>query len=294
MDLATECYPCLMRQVVNASRLSGLTEEQSRMVLDHTMRMLLDLDKGLVPLHVVTHAYRYMRETFFAGHVDFDPYKELKRDANAGALAHLEEMESMVLESDSPLDTALRIAAAGNIIDYGAKDHGSISIEEEIEHIGELSFGVYDRDSFIEQLSTAKAILYIGDNAGEIVFDKVLLRAIRREYPQTTILFATRDIPIINDITLTDAHDVGMEEVADVISSGSHYPGTILAETNDQFRGAYGSADLVISKGQGNFESLGDEVDTKLFFIMRVKCARVAGITGVAIGDVVLLRNSRS
>jgi uncharacterized protein with ATP-grasp and redox domains len=196
----------------------------------------------------------------------------------------------MIKNAPSPLETAVKNAAAGNIIDFGAKDLGSIDIEKEIQKIPSLQFSHYDFKAFLGLLKKAKTILYIGDNAGEIVFDRMLIREIKRQYPEVQILFATRASPIINDITLEDAYQVGLEKEAKILSSGCNYPGLILDAASEVFLKIWHDADLVIAKGQGNYEGLSDVNDARLFFILRIKCERIAGAIGADVGDLVFWR----
>lgn len=290
MKFFNECYPCLLRQVIGTARLLDLNDHQTKVVLHKAMEYLLEDRQNIMPLHIVEWINTFIRATFYNGCDTFDPYKELKHHSNLMARHNSTKLEDMVTHSSSPLETALSIAAVGNIIDFGAKEHGSIDINHEIENMHNLNFSIYHYNELYEKLKVAKNLLYIGDNAGEIVFDKVLIREIKREFPGLDIIFAVRDRPIINDATIDDARIVGMDKEVTVISSGSIYPGTILEETSKEFRDIFESADIVIVKGQGNLESLCDISSVKLFFILRIKCDRIADIIGAKNGDMILLQ----
>ncbi len=187
----------------------------------------------------------------------------------------------------------MKIAAAGNIIDFGAKNHVALSIEEELDSIDQRGFGVYHFDAFFKRLSTAGTLLYICDNAGEIVLDKLFIEEIKKAFPSVAIICALRERPIINDAVLNDALSVGLDRVATVISSGSVYPGTILEETTRAFRELFDKSDLIISKGQGNFESLLDTANEKVFFILRIKCDLMARLSGTQRGNLVLMQGKQ-
>jgi uncharacterized protein with ATP-grasp and redox domains len=157
--------------------------------------------------------------------------------------------------------------------------------------VAELRWGVRARRgiaaAFKEAPARAGTLLYIGDNAGEIVFDKLLLETIAAQHPAMKRLFAVRGGPVINDVTDRDAERVKMGEVAEVVSTGYAAPGVILKRSSRKFRRAFASADLVLAKGQGNYESLAAEGGAKVFFLLRAKCRVIARDLGVEIGHFV-------
>lgn len=292
MQLFIECYPCILRQVINTAKLLDLNDKQIKSILDKTMEYLLESKQDTMPLHIVVWIYNFINEKFYNSSGNFDPYKDLKYSSNLLALKSLKKLEDIVDNSAYHLETALHTAAAGNIIDFGAREHSSIDIKHEIDNIANLNFSIYDYKKLFKKLKKAETLLYIGDNAGEIVFDKVLIREIKKEFSKIDIVFAVRDRPIINDATIEDASFVGLEEEVIVVSSGSVYPGTILDETNEKFKGLFKTADVIIAKGQGNFESLSDVKSENLFFLFRVKCDRVADIVGAKNGDLILFKKN--
>jgi uncharacterized protein with ATP-grasp and redox domains len=288
MKMIFDCYPCVLRQVVSAAKLTGLNEKQTKSVIDYTLNSLQEISPEDSPQSIIVRVMdRFKKEC--PGEADrFDPYAELKTRSNTLVLDHYEELESVIENSSSKLEMALKMAAAGNIIDFGAKEHGRIDIEKEIQNIPLLEFSHYEFETFSDTLKNAKTILYIGDNAGEIVFDRLFIRQIKRERPEVKIYFATRSEPVINDITLEDAYQVGIDKEAEVLSSGCRYPGLILSESSEILRKLWDSADLIIAKGQGNYEGLSDEKNSRLFFILRIKCGRVAVDIGADEGSLVL------
>ncbi len=291
MKLSFACYPCLLKQVIDTTELLDFNDRQIKSVVDNTLQYLLDCKQDIMPLHIVAWLYTFIHQTFYNSKDTFDPYKHLKHDTNVVALKYFTKVEGIVKNSPSPLETALSFAAMGNIIDFGAKQRDSIDIAHEIDNVDNLNFSIYHYDALFKKLNKAESLLYIGDNAGEIVFDKVLIREIKKEFPGLDIVFAVRGRPIINDATIEDARFVGLDKEVTIVSSGSIYPGTILDETNEKFKELFKSADVIIAKGQGNFESLSDVKIEKLFFIFRIKCTRVADIVGVKNDDLILFRN---
>ena len=290
MKLDFECYPCLMKQALKMAKLIDLNEEDTRKGLNGTMEILLRADDDYTAPFVASKFHDYIQEKHYNGET-FDPYREIKRETNNIALSHYDFLAEKVRASDSPLERAVRTAAVGNIIDFGAKGINEVDIDREIDDIDSLEFGIFDFNVFFEMLAGARSLLYIGDNAGEIVFDKILISEIRRQYGDIDITFATRGRPILNDITPADAEMTGMGNLATVISSGSRYPGTVLRETSGEFRRIYDSADLIIAKGQGNYETLSEEYSPKLFFLMRVKCDVVSRRIKAPNGSLVLMQN---
>ncbi|NTV21630.1 MAG: protein-glutamate O-methyltransferase family protein [Chlorobium limicola] len=288
--IAAICYPCIFEQLHSLARVTGLDEEEGKMLFEHSMRHLLATHgEGLVVQHIIRSATD--RAIALSGKgVDYDPYGAIKKQSNDIARQFAGGFRNKIRHSSEPLRDAVKIAAAGNIIDFGAKRHGSLDIEMELSSIDERAFGRFDFAEFSGRLKLAGKLLYICDNAGEIVFDRLFIEEIRRSNPGLEVTCAVRALPIINDAVLADAHDAGLFDVAEVVSSGSVYPGTLFSETSDEFRGLFDNADVIISKGQGNFETLLDVADERLFFILRIKCDQMAKLSRVAKGELVLMQ----
>ena len=176
--------------------------------------------------------------------------------------------------------TAIRIAIAGNIIDFGA--NWDFDIENETYKVLEMNFAVCDYNGFKNKLDKAPKILYIGDNAGECVFDRILIEEIKKP-----VTYVVRGVPIINDATYEDAVQAGIDGVATILSSGTDAPGTILETCSPEFKEVYKNSEFIISKGQGNYEALSKE-KRPIFFLLKTKCNVVADDIGVDNGDIVL------
>lgn len=290
--IPAECYPCLFEQLLSLTKITGMEEGQGKRLFEHSMQQLLESNgEGIVVQHVIRSATD--DAIALSGRdADFDPYREIKQRSNDVALAFADEFRARILESPKPLEEAVRVAAAGNIIDFGAKRHGSLDVEHEVRTIGERTFGRFDFEAFSLRLQSAKCLLYICDNAGEIVFDRLFIEEIRRHFPQLDVTCAVRARPVINDAVMADARYAGLDKVATVISSGSVYPGTLLEEVSGEFRRLFDEADLIVSKGQGNFETLLDDADERLFFILRIKCDQMSKLSGIAKGELVLMQGS--
>jgi uncharacterized protein with ATP-grasp and redox domains len=241
------------------------------------------MDLGQSPAVMGEKIHRLIRELTGSQ----DPYRQVKKRCNRLAMGMYGELSERIRSAEDPMGAAVRLAIAGNTIDFGVNselgdEHIAQAIWESLT--GELDEGALDE--FREAISRAEEVLYIGDNAGEIVFDKLLIEQLPRE----KITFVVKSGPIINDATMEDAEAVGLRDVVKVIESGSAYPGTILGTCSEQLHERFDAADAVIAKGQGNYETLCD-LKKDIFFLLKVKCKIIARDAGVKMGDAVLMRN---
>ena len=215
-----------------------------------------------------------------------DPYQQEKEESNSALLKRYDEFKERVETSDDKFDTALRFAIAGNIIDFGPSHR--FDIYETIERVFKSKLAIDDSGELKEEIKTAKSILYLADNCGEIVLDKLFLETIK--HPNVT--FAVRNAPILNDATIEEASEVGIPGVAKLISNGDDSPSTLLHRVSPEFLEIYKSADLIISKGMGNFEGLMDETDPRLFYLLMIKCPVIGEKAGAEKGDFVVKRSA--
>lgn len=288
--IAADCYPCVIEQARSTARLAALTNAQTERVIAVARA---ELEKSKTTPLLVQHIVRRVADVIIqelGESPDFDIYAQVKEKSNAISLAYVEKFQKKIADSESPFETGLQIAAAGNIIDFGAKKHGSINLEQELQSFGKVPFDRYDIEPFKKALEDASTLLYLCDNSGEIVFDTLFIQELQREYPHIHIVATLRDKPIINDATLEDAKAVGLDRLVRTISSGSVYPGTILPETSAEFQKLFNSADVILSKGQGNFETLLPLADKRLFFLLRIKCEYMAALSNVKKDNLVLMQ----
>jgi hypothetical protein len=214
-----------------------------------------------------------------------DPYKEEKKQSNDLVLGMYPELKNVVFQSANYFDTALRLAIAGNIIDFGIGN--TFDLHSTINKVLNSEFAIDDSLQLKQSLSKAKTVLYLGDNCGEMVFDKLFIETIM--YPN--LIYAVRGAPVINDATLEDAKYVGMDLVADVISNGYDAPSTLLDHCSSEFLEVFNRADVIISKGQGNLEGLLGKTNKEVYFLLMVKCEVIADVLGVKKGDFVVKKN---
>lgn len=222
-----------------------------------------------------------------------DPYLKIKEKSNQLALNIYGKLKKKISRSPDKLLMAVKLAIAGNIIDYGVKNSLNVDVElakilnEENKAINEEKKSIFDYARFKSTLRRAKTILYLADNAGETVFDRILIEEIKRIDGDKRIVYAVKEKPVINDALVEDACVCGIDKLAKVISSGSDAPGTVLSLCSKNFLRIYKKADMVISKGQGNFEAL-STTKRQAFFLLMAKCPVIAKDVGCEVGDVIL------
>jgi len=276
MKTFLDCIPCFVNQALRAGRMVTEDEKQLKMLLDRIGCRIKDIPMDHTPPEMGLIIYDEVRKITGIE----DPYKEQKKLHIAEAKRLYSKLKKILAEAEDPLLTAIRIAIAGNVIDLGMdKD---FHIEQDLNTILAQDFAVCDIEAFREVLWMAESILYLGDNAGESVFDKLLIETIHKP-----VTYVVRERPIINDVTEEDAIASGLHEVAEIISSGSPAPSTILPLCTPDFIRRFNEADMVISKGQGNYEGLSDS-DRPVFFLLKAKCPVIARDIGVREDDIVL------
>lgn len=218
-----------------------------------------------------------------------DPYLKQKKFFNDTLMHRYDEFKEIIADSNDPFKTALLLSLSGNIIDFGMQE--SFDINEYIYKLNTLNIDIDFSKQLRKDIQLNNNILYLGDNAGEIVFDRLFIETITELYGKKDIWFAVRGGPIINDVTLEDAFYVGMNDVAKVISNGYDAPGTILRMAPNHFIDIYNKAGLIISKGQGNFESISDQTQN-IYFLLMAKCEVVAEYFCVARGALIVAKSN--
>ena len=276
MKTYLDCLPCFMNQALRAGRIATKDEKKIKALLDDVGCMLKDIPMDSTPPETGELIYQKVRKITGVE----DPYKKIKESNITEALALYPTLKQVVKNSRNKLLTAIRIAIAGNVIDLGVDKE--FNILEDVHKVLKQDFAIFDYEEFITQLEKAKSILYLGDNAGESVFDKILIEEMGKP-----VTYVVRDIPVINDVTVEDAVSSGLDELTEIISSGTTAPGTILKLCNDDFLHRFNNADMIISKGQGNYEGLSN-VNRSVFFLLIAKCYVIANDLKVKENDIVL------
>ena len=281
MRVYLDCLPCILRQALDAARAATEDENIHRQVINSVAGIIPQLSLSLRPPEIAQQGYQLIYQIT----ENSDPFHQAKVESNRAALALYPHLKEVVANSEDPLLMACKLAIAGNSIDLAPDfDYGGINNIVETALASPLAINDYQQ--FLSNINNSRHILYLGDNAGEIVFDRVLIEELR-QIKELEIDFVVRERPIINDATMEDAIAVGMDKVARIVSSGCDAPATILSQCSSEMLRLYYSADVIIAKGQGNYESL-DEEPGNIFFLLRAKCPIVARLLGVSVGDAIL------
>lgn len=281
MKSTLDCLECFVKQALRAARIATNDEAVHRRILDEAGRRLPELDMSKSP--AVLSQFIYELNASLSGKPD--PYLEMKRAQNALALELEGELRHMVRESDDPLDTALHVAAAGNVIDLGTLHADDIDVHAAIKQVMSERFTVDHSAAFRESLGRCSDLLYLLDNAGEIVFDRILIEELTKTTRVTAVVKAG---PILNDALIEDAETVGLTSVCEVIDCGGAFIGAPLELVPEWFLERMRRADVIVGKGQGNYETI-DEFPGDVFLILRAKCEVIARHMGVRFGQVGLI-----
>jgi len=279
---SVECIPCNISSLIRILKRTNATPLRLEQAVKNYMNRILNFENHqMTPVHLARETKEVITELF--GEVDF--YQDMKDSSNELLLSMYNELKDEVIRSADPVDKVLRFSVAGNIIDF-APGH-EIDVMKTLKNSVEIDFAIDHLALLKEELKSAKSVLLIGDNCGEAVLDKLFLEII--DVPVK--YFAVRSAPVLNDVTIREARLAGIDKVATVIESGSDAPGTLLDRVTKEFSDILYNVDVVISKGQGNFESL-SELNRDVFFLLMSKCDVVSDYIGVNKGSFVAMKKS--
>lgn len=273
-----ECVPCFIKQVLRF--LPQLDASLHQEILSAVLKKLSTIDFASSPPQIASSVFDIVKE-----HIgDKDLYLAEKLNSNHYMLGLEAELRQIIANGEHPFITGLQLAIAGNIIDFGAKhDFSDEVIHNEIAEVLNEQLPIDEVEALSNAIEKADKILYLGDNAGEIVFDKLFIE----QLPMNKITFVVRGAPVINDALLADAKMVGMNNIVPVVDNGSAMPGTVLSDCSEAFNKLFNNADLIIAKGQGNYETLSQH-RSNIFFLLKVKCEIVAHDLNRHVGDFVI------
>ncbi|KPL00788.1 MAG: hypothetical protein AMJ90_07730 [candidate division Zixibacteria bacterium SM23_73_2] len=281
MKLYTDCIPCIISQTVKLSADLGLKPDDQKKLLREVLLLSSEVSYDRSPPHIAKEVYRLIHKIL----KNPDPYRKVKEKYNQLALKFYPSLKEEVKNSRDRFKKAVKLSIAGNVIDFGS--NRKFSLEKTIKDALRKRLSVDHTGSLKRSLIEASKVLYLGDNAGETVFDRILIE----EFPEKQIYYGVRGSPVINDATLKDALACGLDSVAHLISNGSDAPGTILEDCSFEFKSVFDQSDLVIAKGQGNYETLNEVGGKKIFFLFMVKCPVIAADAGCPVGGYVVMEN---
>ncbi len=284
-----ECIPCFYRQALDAAQIAGADELIQKKIIDELSQLIPNFSLETAPPEMGREIYSLVGKISGVK----DPFKEIKENSNKFALKLYPELKKEIENSEDRLLAAAKLSIIGNIIDYGAKN--SLNVAGEIDYLFKGNFIINNKNNsttfkynqFKEALNKVDTIIYLADNAGEVVFDRLLIEELVKELGKE-VIYVVKGKPIINDALIEDAIFCGVNKVTKITSSGSDAPGTILKYCSPEFMKLYQDAELIISKGQGNYEALSEE-DKSIFFLLRAKCPVIAEDVGCRVGDMVLV-----
>jgi len=289
MKTYPDCITCFVRQSLEAARLVSDDSSFHEKILRRACRIAAELDYSAPPPAMGRDIHRLIRSLSGVE----DPYREAKVRFNDFILELMPGLKKQVEQSPDPLETALKLAIAGNVIDFGVNINlTSKDIENTVSQALALELDKETLAQFKSSMANSGRILYVGDNAGEVVFDRLFIETIKQAFSHVKVTFVVRGAPILNDVTLEDAGQAGLNQVADdVVANGSDAPGCLLDDCSAEFHEHLSRADLVISKGQGNYETL-SELPHEVYFMLKAKCEVIARDIGAARGDLLLVRKA--
>ncbi len=286
-----ECIACLFKQTLQAQQTFSLSDSETREVMNTLGSSLRSYDEGVSPPVIATVIQHEVERLLGIE----DPYRDMKQISSNRILEHLDEVRHVISSSDDPLHSAVLLAIGGNAIDYGVFG-SAVDVEKVIrdalgtmesteEAVHSLAY-----DQWREHLSRSSRILYILDNAGEVVFDRLLMETMKQIHPRLTITVAVRNRPILNDVTLIDARFAGIDQIADaIVVSACDSAGAVIAQSGQQMQRAYREADMIVAKGQGNYEAMSEDTGP-VYFLLKVKCPAISRETSEPVGTYLLKR----
>lgn len=280
MKTSLDCIPCFIRQALVGIRMLTDDKYLHETVVRQALTLISTMDFSKPPPQMGKELHRLLCTATGKS----DPYREIKKRSNQFALGVYGKLNARVAASSDPFEAAVLLALAGNIIDFGTGTTvDEATVKDTIEKAFEQQLDKWALHDLKKAVQHSRSILYLADNAGEIVFDRLLIEAL----PRGKITFAVRGRPVINDATRSDAEEAGLTNLVTVLDNGSDIPGTDLASCSQEFIQRFTAADLIIAKGQGNYETL-DGAENNIFFLFKVKCPVVALASGHGLGELVI------
>lgn len=284
MNITRTCVDCIVGQIQKATKLLNIKESLANEINNEVQNRSKNFSFERTPPFVAKEVYEFLGQKIGMN----DPLEKLKKESIKKALTYTPFLENIIEKSDDKLFSSIKTSVAGNVIDFATTLE--FSLEEEIKNIFQTNFSINDYEEFKIELEKANSLIILADNAGENVFDKILIKNIKNIYPKKNIIYATRGVPIINDITTKEAFEIGINKYAKIMSSGVDTPGFEKSQASKEFLDLFEDSPLILSKGMGNFECLESYNDKRVFFLFKVKCDVVASKVSKELGSIVFKR----
>lgn len=276
MQINHNCLPCLVNQVVKVAEITNANNREE--LFRNVFKFLSEIDFTKSNPEIIGTTFDILKK-----HIENeDPYLETRNYYNKMFLDLLPTFEKEINQSKYPLELAIKYAIVANIIDFNPIHNNKLdNMMSHFNHIDQFKYTIDHTAKLIQDISLSNKLLYIGDNCGEICLDKLLIKKIKEHNPNLEIYFAVRGEPVVNDSIESDAYLVGIDSYAKIISNGDNSLGTVLDRTSQEFNQIYHEADIVIAKGQANYESLSEQKSKNIFFLLITKCLVIANDIGV-------------
>lgn len=286
MRMKDKCLPCLVNQVI---KVADITKAKNReQILHEVFAYLSKVDFNKTNPEISGETFRILKKHL----KNEDPYLEVRNYYNDLLMKLSKTYEEKIIASEDSFYQAMKYAVIGNIIDFNPI-HNS-TMEEIMDFINQadgLGFQINDMNQLKQEIKNAQSILYLGDNCGEICFDKIFIKEIKKYNPDVNVYFGVRGEPVINDSIETDAYAVGMDEYASIVSNGDGSLGTVLERTSEAFQSIFEQADVIIAKGQANYECLSECDKSGIYFLLMTKCEVIAEDIGVPVKSLICMKN---
>ncbi len=281
MNIDEACVGCIINQSLKVANAIDADEKLTASLKSTVEKLSKDFSFDNNPPEIASYVYEKMAK--IANKADL--YNEVKELSTKKALSFVPSLKNKLLSSKDKLLTATKIAVAGNVIDLAAAIE--FSLEGELAKIFHTDFAYNDMNKLQRELEGAKNVLILGDNVGEHIFDYMFIEVLKELYPNAKYTYMVRGNPIINDVTMKEALECGFDKLCNLVDSGVNTPGFSYNRANEKAKKVFNEADIVISKGMGNYECLTPSHRKNICFILKVKCGVVASSLGKDIGDII-------
>ena len=281
MNITNECVECIINQSARVASHITKDEKLKSKLISNTKKLSKDFNFQSSPPVVAQKVYEELAT--IANKTDL--YDEVKKQSTTKALELLPKLEDIINSSKDKVKASLRVAVAGNVIDLASEIE--FDVEDEVSKISSVNFARDDFDTLIQKIEKASTLLYIGDNVGEHIFDFLAIKTLKQKYPKLKIYFMVRGSYIINDVTFENTKDLDFSKYCEVIDSKVPTPGFVYDLASKESQELFDKADVVITKGMGNYECLTPTHRKNLAYLLKVKCNVVASHINLQLGDLV-------
>ena len=286
MKMHDKCLPCVINQVIQVANITQVDTKEE--LLREVFTYLSTIDFDITTPEIIGEVFELIKQHTH----NEDPYRETRNYYNSLFLKMLPEFERKIEQAENSFLRAIQYAIIGNIIDFNPVHNTLLEdIYDCFNKVEQSELEINDSDILIQDIAKASTMLYLGDNCGEICMDKILLKKIKEMNPSIELLFGVRGKPVVNDSVAEDAYFVGIHEYAEIIDNGDRSLGTVLNRTSPAFQDAYKRADIIIAKGQANYECLSEE-QKNIYFLLMTKCEVIANDIGVAEKKMICMKKS--